>query len=109
MAVPSTTSMMMQPTIRGYFYLLVRVSVILHATDPPIEWPIMTTFLSWYLSMSCFSTYIVYETIVSIEKSSKFYVFLEYPCPLKSKATRVPKFLTYLAKVAKLKAEWPAP
>jgi hypothetical protein len=44
-----------------------------------------------------------------MEKSYKFYAFLEYPCPLKSKATRVPKCLTYLAKVAKLRAECPAP
>jgi len=42
-------------------------------------------------------------------KSSKFYNLLEYPYLLKSNATRVPNCLTYLAKVAKLSAERPAP
>ncbi len=36
-AVPYTTSIIIQPTIRGYFYLFVRTYVILQATDPPIE------------------------------------------------------------------------
>ena len=51
----------------------------------------------------------VYATRVYMEKSSRFYDFLEYPCPLKSNATKVPKFFTYLANVAKLRAECPAP
>ena len=44
-----------------------------------------------------------------MEKSSLLWFFLENPWPLRSKATRVPKCFTYLAKVAKLSAEWPAP
>ncbi len=44
-----------------------------------------------------------------MEKSSRFYVLFEYPWPLKSNAYNVPKFLTYLAKAAKLRAECPAP
>lgn len=45
-AVPSTTSMTMQPTMRSSFYKLVRASTILQAIDPPREWPTTTTFLS---------------------------------------------------------------
>lgn len=66
MAVPSTTSIIIQPTILGYFSLLVNISVTLHATDPPIECPIMTIFLSLYLSIICFNTSIVSVTIVLI-------------------------------------------
>ena len=36
-AVPSTTSMMIDPTILGSFYLLVRISVTLAQTEPPNE------------------------------------------------------------------------
>lgn len=100
---------MTQPTILGYFYLFVSAWVNLQATDPPIEWPMMTTFFSGKRSMICLRTSIDSATKVYIEKSCKFYFFFEYPWPLKSKLTRVPKFFTYLANAAKLNAEWPAP
>lgn len=108
-AVPSTTSIIIHPTILYCFSLLVRISVTLQATDPPMECPMITTFFSWKRSINCFKTSIVSVTNVSIEKSSMFYDFLEYPWPLMSKATNVPKFFTSLARVAKLRAEWPAP
>ncbi len=61
-AVPSTTSIITHPTILGYFYLLVKISVTLLATEPPIECPTITIFLSWNRSITCFNTYIVYAT-----------------------------------------------
>lgn len=107
--MPSTTSITTQPTILLSFYLFVNKSTIRHATEPPIERPITMTFFYGKFVITYFNTCIVYVTIVSIEKSSRFYVFLEYPCPLKSNATTVPKFFISFAKVAKLSAECPAP
>ena len=60
-AVPSTTSMTIQPTILGYFYLFVNMSVILQQIEPPNECPTIITFLSLYLSITCFKTSIVYK------------------------------------------------
>ena len=109
MAVPSTTSMIIAPTILVYFSTFVITSTTLAQTDPPIECPIITTFLSGCLCITSFSTSTVQLHIVSIDISSKFLSFFEWPCPLKSKATNVPKCFTSLARQAKLWAEWPAP
>ena len=68
-AVPSTTSIIMQPTILLSFYLFVNKSTTRHATEPPIECPIIITFFYGNLAITYFSTCIVYITIVSIEKS----------------------------------------
>ena len=61
-AVPSTTSIIIDPTILGYFYLFVKISVTLAQTEPPNECPTSTTFLSWYLFMIYFKIYIVSVT-----------------------------------------------
>ena len=93
-AVPSTTSITTEPTILGYFSTLVRISVTRTDTEPPIECPISTTFLSGYLAIICLRTSIVSFTNVSMERSSKFLSFFDEPCPLKSKAITVPNRLT---------------
>lgn len=108
-AVPSTTSIITEPTILFYFSPFDNISVTLAHTDPPIEWPTKITFLSGYLFITSFKTYTVSLQRDYMDISSKFLVFLECPWPLKSKATNVPKCLTSLAKQAKLCAEWPAP
>ena len=108
-AVPSTTSIIIIPTILGYFYWFVRISVTLAQTDPPIECPMRITFFVGCLCIIFFNISIVSLTKVPIEKSSRLVVFFECPCPLKSNAIKVPKCLTYLANKAKLCAECPAP
>ena len=55
-AVPSTTSITIHPTILSFFSTLVRISTIRHAIEPPKEWPTTTTFLSGNFWSSCFKT-----------------------------------------------------
>jgi hypothetical protein len=107
-AVPSTMSIATNPNTRSFFSTFINSSVILIAIDPPNECPTIITFCSAYLLKIYFKVLMVSLQRVSIDKSSLLSCFLEHPWPFKSKAIRVPKCLTYLARVAKLKAEWPA-
>ena len=108
-AVPSTTSIIIQPTILSIFSMLVKASTILAAIEPPIECPTTITFFSGKRCSNSFKVSIVSVHNVSIEKSSFWFYFFEWPCPFKSAAITVPKCLTSFARVAKLRAESPAP
>lgn len=67
MAVPSTTSITMHPTMRSNFSTLVSESTILQAMDPPSECPTTTTFLSGKRCSNSFSASTLSEHRVSIE------------------------------------------
>jgi len=62
-AVPSTTSIIIIPTILSSFYLFVKISVTLAQTEPPSECPINTKFL-----FGCFCICSFKISIVSLTK-----------------------------------------